>query len=95
MRLSEKLSKFRNTTVEVRTPIEYGIALAAYTLAGAEVWAWHQGYKKLQEGVEHHTYAWDDCGFLKYTGILESIPGDYNNVWKLLNDVKAVMEGEE
>jgi len=78
-----------NTSVEVKTPIEYGMTLAAYMIAGAEVWAWHKGYKPLdKEECPHHLYGWEECGFLKHAGIAESTSGDFKSPLELINVVK-------
>lgn len=87
--MSDKSVTVKNTTVEVRNEIEYGMALAAYTLAGANVWPWHKGYKPLDEDQTHHLYAWDDCGFLKRSGLGEDGNGDFKSPFELIEAVKS------
>ena len=86
--MSDKSVTVKNTTVEVRNEIEYGMALAAYTLAGANVWPWHKGYKPLDEDQTHHLYTWDDCGFLKRAGLGEDGNGDFKSPIELIEAVK-------
>lgn len=87
---------FFETTVEVRTPIEYGIALAAYVMAGANVWPWHKGYKERDsEECAHHLYGWEPAGFMKQVGGFEGLPGTYKSPIELLKAVKAYKEGQK
>ncbi|MGF1905309.1 hypothetical protein [Aliivibrio salmonicida] len=86
--MSDKSVTVKNTTVEVRNEIEYGMALAAYTLVGANIWPWHKGYKPLDEDQTHHLYAWDDCGFLKRAGLGEDGNGDFKSPIELIEAVK-------
>ncbi|HDY7868834.1 TPA: hypothetical protein RQK36_003932 [Vibrio vulnificus] len=78
-----------NTSVEVKGPVEYGMTLAAYMIAGADVWPWHKGYKPLDtEECSHHLYGWEECGFMKHAGIAESASGDFKSPLELIEAVK-------
>lgn len=79
--------ELKGKSVEVTNPIEYGVALAAFMIAGANIWPWHKGYKPLDEEDTHHTYAWEDCGFLKMAGVFESMQGDYKSPMELVKIV--------
>ncbi|MFA0012061.1 hypothetical protein AB4391_01745 [Vibrio lentus] len=77
------------TSVEVKGPVEYGMTLAAYLIAGANVWPWHKGYKPLDtEECSHHLYGWEECGFLKHAGVGESASGDFKSPLELIDAVK-------
>lgn len=83
------MSELKGKSVQVTNPVEYGMALASFVIAGANVWPWHKGYKPLGEEESHHTYVWEDCGFLKMAGIFESISGDYKSPTELIEAVKS------
>ena len=86
---------FFGTSVEVRNAKEYGIALAAYSLAGANVWPWHKGYQERDaEECSHHLYGWNRAGFMKHISSTESLPGTYSNAVELLLAVKKCIEGQ-
>lgn len=82
------MSELKGKSVQVTSPIEYGIALASFMIAGANIWPWHKGYKPLDEEDTHHTYAWEDCGFLKMAGVFESMRGDYKSPMELIDVIR-------
>lgn len=85
---------FFETSVEIRNSKEYGIALAAYVIAGADVWPWHKGYQERdEEECSHHLYGWERAGFMKHISTAESLPGTYSNAMELLVAVKKYTEG--
>lgn len=86
--MSEKI-KIKGKSVEVKNPIEYGMVLASFLIAGAKIWPWHKGYKVLGDEDTHHTYAWEDCGLLKRAGVLDGMEGDYKNPLGLIVDVRS------
>lgn len=85
---SEQLEAIKGTSTEVHNPIEYGMTLAAYLIAGANIWPWHKGYKELDEDQAHHLYGWEERGFLKHSGIGEDAGGDYKSPLELIQAVK-------
>lgn len=82
------MNELKGKSVQVTNPIEYGVALASFIISGATVWPWHKGYKPLGDDQSHHTYVWEDCGFMKLAGVLESISGDYKSPFELMEKVK-------
>ncbi|MDC5753555.1 hypothetical protein [Vibrio europaeus] len=91
---SDLASQFMDTSVEIRTPIEYGVMIGAYMSLGAKIWPWHKGYKPLGEDEEYHTYAWQDCGILKLAGVAESSKGDYASALELVEAIHNARGGE-
>ena len=88
--ISDELEAIKGTSTEVKSQIEYGMTLAAYMIAGANLWPWHKGYKPRDtEECSHHLYGWEECGFLKHA-VGESLPGDFKSPLELIETVKKV-----
>lgn len=87
-------NRFIGTSVEVRTPEDYGIAIAAYVMAGADIAQWHRGYEiRNSDRHRHHLYGWALDGFTKLDNGSPDGVGTYPHVSDLLRAVKEHVYG--